>query len=156
MPKSISRYKKVLLYSLGDPCGISPEILVKSLSDQNILNSGYHLAVADRESLLKAASFLGISIAVNTIESFEVKFLKPGFLNVLNISNAERVKVAEPNIYSAKASLEYLELSSKIIEEHGLDIDALITLPLSKEAISSLGLEFKEGVVRTCQRKHVS
>ncbi len=142
MPKSISKYK-ILLYSLGDPSGIGPEILIKSLSDKDILNSAIHLAVADSRLLSKTVSTLGVDIPLNPIDSFDVQLLKAGILNVLNIPNADKVKLAKPNLESAKASLEYLDKASKLIEDFGSDISSLITLPVSKEAISSLGLNFK-------------
>ncbi len=143
MPKSISRYNKILLYTLGDPSGIGPEIIAKSFSSRDILDSATHLIVADHRPVLKAASALGLEIPFNIIDRADFTLLKSGVLNILNIPNAQRVEVAKPNFDSAKASLEYLNKASELIEEHNLDISSLITLPVSKEAISSLGVDFR-------------
>ncbi len=143
MPKSILKYKKLLLYTLGDPAGVGSEIIVKSLNQKDVLDSAIHLIIADHGSILKAVSNLESKIALNPMTSFNSSLLKPGVLNILDLSNATDVKLAQPDQVSAKASLEYLDKAIDIIKEHKSDITSLITLPVSKEAISSLGMGFK-------------
>ncbi|MDP8217015.1 MAG: 4-hydroxythreonine-4-phosphate dehydrogenase PdxA [Candidatus Kaelpia imicola] len=143
MPKSILKYKKLLLYTLGDPAGIGSEIIIKSLSQREVLNSAIHLIIADHKSILKVTSILKSKVSLNIMTGFDSVLLEAGALNILNLSNAPDVELSQPDAASARASLEYLDRAVDIIKEHGSEIASLITLPVSKEAISSLGVGFK-------------
>ncbi|MDP8253936.1 MAG: 4-hydroxythreonine-4-phosphate dehydrogenase PdxA [Candidatus Kaelpia aquatica] len=143
MPKSTLKYKKILLYTLGDPAGVGSEIIIKSLSQREVLDSAIHLIIADHRSILQAVSILKSKISLNPMTDFNSNLLEAGALNILDLSNAPDVELTRPDAASAKASLEYLDKAVDIIKKYGSDIASLITLPVSKEEISSLGVGFK-------------
>ncbi|MDD5614216.1 MAG: 4-hydroxythreonine-4-phosphate dehydrogenase PdxA [Candidatus Omnitrophica bacterium] len=137
MPKLTSKCKRILLYSLGDPAGIGPEILVKSLAGRRCLNSAFHTVVADKRVVSKALSVSGLSLKLNVLDSINADQLKNSCLNIIDVSNAGKTEFGRPSLNTGRFSFQYLKESVQIIKRRQLNIKALITLPVSKELISN-------------------
>ena len=52
--------KKVIAMTMGDPCGIGPEITVKTLADKNIHSKCRPILIGDADILEQAAEKIGI------------------------------------------------------------------------------------------------
>ncbi|MCB1176338.1 MAG: 4-hydroxythreonine-4-phosphate dehydrogenase, partial [Leptospiraceae bacterium] len=119
--------------SEGDPTGISPEILIKSIPKiKNILRKKTVVFVQSQTS-----------IKINSIPLItnhkEIQGLKKGIYTFLNenlINN--KLKPGKPSIHSGKIS--FLSLS-KTIELQKTFGGNIITLPLSKEWVIKSGIK---------------
>ncbi|MDP8233754.1 MAG: 4-hydroxythreonine-4-phosphate dehydrogenase PdxA [Candidatus Saelkia tenebricola] len=140
---SRSKSKQVILYTLGDPAGISPEIIVKVLSKRKVLRSAVHVIVADEEILKRTRSSLKSILKFNSVNKFNIEDFKENSLNIIDLKNAGNAKIGVPSKYTGKASLEYLKEAVGILEKYSKDIRALITLPVSKQHIELTGIKFK-------------
>jgi 4-hydroxythreonine-4-phosphate dehydrogenase len=130
---------KIILYTLGEPSGIGAEVIIKTLLSSPIfLKKTKHLIIGDKSIIKKVAEIYSLKFRINPIEQGN-KLING--INLIDLNNAKRVKFGRPNINSAKASLEYLNLAIKLMKEKKADI--LITGPLSKYYIEKLGIKFK-------------
>ncbi len=117
---------KKIAITLGDPSGISPEILVKSY---NNLPEGYTYIIYGSKKIIDYyISQLNKEKFYVEIENIDdVK--KPGFY-LINIFDKDFIP-GKPSEITGKASVLYLEKAVNDIKNK--KVNALITLPISKE-----------------------
>lgn len=132
--------KKVIGVSLGDPAGIGPELLLKSLPEIRKLGTAVPLVIGDRAVIEKNASFgrgkLRLNIAGKRDE------VRPGSLNVYSpgvIRNGLFPRGRDSRL-CGKASFVYVEEAVKLWKNH--QIDGLVTLPISKKAWHMAGFRY--------------
>ena len=109
----------------GDPCGIGPEVTVKALKDSKL----HRLA---EFTLIGPASVLTKSISRQNRERIAVVDPCPELTH--------NIRPGRPNAKSARASVFYLQSAISLLRSG--TIDGLVTGPVSKEAISNLGIPF--------------
>lgn len=121
---------KLIIYTFGDPAGIGPEIILKSLlSKPYLLKKAFHFVIGDYEILEQLCSQYHLDQGlVNCVTA--VEYLKMGKLNFLDLQNARGIRSGKPKASSGKASLEYLDVALRIIKR--INGATLITAPLSK------------------------
>src|SRR5687768_5916638 len=81
--------------TIGDPAGIGPEIVLKSLSDKNLTTRCRPLVIGDRRLLLETADRIGVRLD----ERVEI-------VDLQNV--AEAVKPGEESAATGRASGEYI------------------------------------------------
>lgn len=121
--------------SLGDPSGISPEILVKSLN--KLPKSNAYIIYGGKKVLDKTAKNLGLNVNFTVIKSPE-EVKKPGYY-LINIFD-EDFQPASPSVLSGKASVIFLE--SAVEDVLNKKTDAIVTLPISKRWIMEAGFKY--------------
>lgn len=135
-----NRYKAKLGISIGDTNGIGPEVIIKTLSDQRILNFCTPVIYGSADVLNKVKKALNaehfhfqqvqsasnlVQRKINLIECFE---------------NPVEVTPGQPNPASGKASLDSLMAASRDLKE-GL-LDGLVTAPIDKDNIQNETFKF--------------
>jgi len=125
---------KKLAISLGDPSGISPEILVKS---KNFLKENISIIYGSKKIIEKTAKDLNIDFPIKEIKSPDEADEKGIYL--VNLYDKD-FKAGKPDKGTGKASVIYLEHAVKDVLDK--KADALITLPISKEYIMMSGFKY--------------
>lgn len=125
---------KKIAITLGDPTGISPEILVKSV---DVLPENTYIIYGSKQTIdfyidkLKKLKFYKL---VKSIDEAKEK----GFY-LINVFD-ENFTPAKPSKLSGKASVLYLEKAVEDILQN--KANALITLPISKEYAMQAGFKY--------------
>jgi len=125
--------KKVAI-TLGDPSGISPEVLVKSLDK---LPKATYIIYGSKPVLDFYLKKLNSSRRINLIQS-PSQAKKEGFY-FINVAD-KFFQPAKPSKETGKASATYLYKAVEDIKKG--EVQALITLPISKEYIMQSGFSF--------------
>ena len=115
----------VIGITMGDPCGIGPEIIAKALSNPSVNKIGELQVIGDFQifkkylkSPLKNCSFIDL-------KNFDLS----------------RISSSKPSKKAGKASLAYLDTALSLLKVKKLS--ALVTGPICKEAIQMLNPKFK-------------
>ena len=120
--------------TLGDPAGISPEILIKSVDK---LPEAAYIVYGSRGILEKTAKALRKEFPFREI-LFPTEAYEKG-LYLINMQDKE-YEAGKPSVETGKASIAYLGAATNdILKEQ---IDALVTLPISKEYTMKAGFKF--------------
>ncbi len=134
------RYKAKLGISIGDTNGIGPEVIVKTLSDQRILNFCLPVIYGSATVMNRVKKALNaehfhfqqvpsaqhlVQKKINLIECFE---------------NEVEIEPGKPNQQSGKASLDSLLAASRDLKA-GL-LDGLVTAPIDKDNIQNEAFQF--------------
>ncbi|MBK9332470.1 MAG: 4-hydroxythreonine-4-phosphate dehydrogenase PdxA [Ignavibacteria bacterium] len=124
----MKRIKPKIILTTGDPNGIGPEIILKIFSDKNFL-SGYDLYISGHRKIFNFYS---------------------GLYGIENIPSERLLKISYPisfkitpgkiNSKAGKVSGDSVLESAKLCIER--KFDAMVTLPLSKEALNLGGYNF--------------
>ena len=134
----------LIAITMGDPAGIGPEVLLKYAVSYSRSSPRTHriLAVADAGTLRRTAEALGTLLPLHRMEEFHEEGLRPDALNVLDLNNVEAGSVAVGRVGAAsgRASVECVVRAAELALKG--DVDAIVTAPISKEAIHLAGYPY--------------
>lgn len=113
---------------MGDPSGVGPEILVKALNDARVKKAASVMAVGDLGVLRAAAK--------------KLRLKAPSEGQVISVTSLDlkKLKIGTPSKLSGEASVAFIE-EALYMTAIG-DADALVTCPISKEAVKKAGFKF--------------
>lgn len=128
--------KPTIAISMGDPNGIGPEVTLKSLTHSD-LGSSIPIWIGNKRVFEYYSNKFGIDIPVKTFENDEE--LKPGSVYLLDLFGESDFEL-NPGEISEKAGSLAMQCVQKGIELCMKNkANALVTAPISKEAIHKAG-----------------
>ncbi|SFJ31340.1 4-hydroxythreonine-4-phosphate dehydrogenase [Terrisporobacter glycolicus] len=122
---------------LGDPAGIGPEIVVKSIAKEETNTYANIVVFGNKEILEKAIAVCKVDMKINIIENPQDGDYNNKTLNLVNVDNIDMNKF-EPGKVSGmcgKAAFEYLAKSIDYAMEG--KVKAIATTPLNKESFKA-------------------
>ncbi|MCH7737129.1 MAG: 4-hydroxythreonine-4-phosphate dehydrogenase PdxA [Chloroflexi bacterium] len=131
--------KPAIAITMGDPCGIGPEVVVKAMADPRVYASCRPMVVGNVHAMEQAVSLTGVPMKINEADDPAGSGLEPGVIDVVDIHNLnpEDITVGEINPICGKAAMEWVTKAGELALA-GV-VDALATAPLNKEAASLAG-----------------
>jgi 4-hydroxythreonine-4-phosphate dehydrogenase len=140
--------------TMGDSSGVGPEIVLKAYSDGVV---GQHcIVIGDSDILHLCNETLGYGIPMVSHERIP-ETCERGALNVVDLHQVHRgeFRPGEISKLSGAAALAYLEYAIRAACERS--IDAIVTLPMNKEATRMSRPDFTghtEVIARMCGSEH--
>ena len=138
MPRS----KPVIAITVGDPCGIGPEITVKALNNIEIYDKCHPIAISDADVMKQAIEIAKVDLKINSVDSLEDCEYEYGIIDVLNIKNVdvEKIEFGRVTKMGGEASFQYIIKGIHLALEG--KVDAVTTGPIHKKAINLAGHEY--------------
>lgn len=127
---------------MGDAAGIGPEVVAKALSDPTLRGVCRPVVVGSRGVLEWVVHQLGLDLRVEGVESLADIPAEPGSLLVWDCISLkpEEVSLGQVSARTGKAGVEAL-LQAVDMAQRGA-IEAIVTAPVSKEALHLVGYHF--------------
>jgi 4-hydroxythreonine-4-phosphate dehydrogenase len=123
---------------MGDPAGIGPEIVIKSLMNKSVYDRCNPIVVGDAGVMSKIVALLKLSCMVNAVSRVSDARFEFGIIDVLDLANFHGDIVYGK--VSAEAGAAAFESVVKVIElAMNNQVDATVTAPINKEAIHLSG-----------------
>ena len=115
--------------TMGDPTGIGPEIVIKAISDPDVLHICKPVILGDERILMDA------------IKTLEAGSLNPE-VKIKNLSNFDpsKIEYGKPDRACGEAMVAYIKGAVSMICDN--EVEAVVTAPINKEAINRSGLDF--------------
>lgn len=128
------------MITMGDPSGVGPEIILKSLASRQIRRLVYFIVIGDMPLLYRVRDSLGLRVPLHCINN--TGELRKNTVNVYDLKNVPQkdFKYGEIRKAFGRASMQYLEKALEIIK-HSKNT-ALVTAPISKTAINMAGYRY--------------
>ena len=127
--------------TMGDPCGIGPEVVAKALAQPWVYAACRPLVVGNALAMERAIALTGARLRVNPLEDPEVAGRDPTVLDLLDPGNLEPADITPGQISPpcGRASMEWVAKAGQL----ALDgkVAALATAPLNKEAAALSGYQ---------------
>jgi 4-hydroxythreonine-4-phosphate dehydrogenase len=127
----------VLAVTLGDPVGIGPEIVARTLADSPAAKAR-GVAIGDPKTLQRAIDVCGLDARVNIISDPSEIRGERGVVDIIDIGiDTSSLPWGEVNEEAGRAAITAIELSAQL----ALDgkVAAVVTAPINKEAIWAAG-----------------
>jgi len=129
--------------TLGDPCGIGPEVIVKALAQQRPYALCRPFVIGSASILERAMQFCRFSLPLRLIASPREVEGRLGTVEVLDLKNADP-EACRPGFPSADGGRAAVESILKAIEyAMAGELHAMVTAPISKEAIQQAGFSYE-------------
>ena len=81
--------KPIIAIPIGDPAGIGPEIVAKSLEAESTYNVADCIVVGDKTIMENAIAITKTNLKIKTIEGVEDADFTRGVLNLIDLHNIE-------------------------------------------------------------------
>ncbi len=132
--------KPVIGITMGDPAGVGPEIIVRSLSNRRVRASCRPVVFGQDKLLAGAATRLGSKVRFRSCAAAGLALSHPGIPLVEAGEPAGRIVAGRPSASGGRASVAAIEEATRLALDGA--VDAVVTAPISKEAIRMAGCPF--------------
>jgi 4-hydroxythreonine-4-phosphate dehydrogenase len=136
-----NEFKAVTAMTMGDPAGIGPEIVIKSLLNEELYEVCKPFVIGSVKILEKTIDGLKAHLKINKINHpSEAKFTY-GVIDVLETGDYDCNSIAVGKVQKLAGQMSYDYITKSI--ELGLkgEVDAVSTAPIHKEAIKLIGVK---------------
>ena len=133
--------RPAIAITMGDPCGIGPEVVVKALADPRVYASCRPVVVGNIYAMEEAVKLTGLSLKIQESIDPSLGGQNLSSIDVVDIHNLNPEDIAVGQITPAcgKAAMEWVTKAGELAIA-GV-VDGLATAPLNKEAASLAGYE---------------
>jgi 4-phospho-D-threonate 3-dehydrogenase / 4-phospho-D-erythronate 3-dehydrogenase len=136
--------KPLIAITMGDPTGVGPEIIARSLADPEIRDICRPLVLGDAAVMERAISLTGVRLQLRTVNDV-TQMDATGIEDVINLLPLSSLPPAEmeygkPGIAAGEAVYRYIAEAARLCLE-GI-ADAMTTGPISKEALNRAGYHY--------------
>jgi 4-hydroxythreonine-4-phosphate dehydrogenase len=127
--------KPIIAITLGDPAGIGPEIVVKSLSDAKVYEVCCPLVIGDKNVITNALSICQKNATIHLVEKPQTGQYQPGTIDLIDLHNIEMAKLQIGTIQAmcGQAAYDYIEKAVHLAM--GDEVQAVATTPINKESL---------------------
>lgn len=131
--------RRRIAITMGDPAGIGPEVVVKSLTQKSVYEKSIPVVIGDYEALQDAIRFSNLNLCLNEIQAPEEAVGKLGVVDYINLNYLKLGSwhYKENSVVCGEASFQYVVYAIRLAMEE--KVAAVITAPISKESINMAG-----------------
>jgi 4-phospho-D-threonate 3-dehydrogenase / 4-phospho-D-erythronate 3-dehydrogenase len=155
MPDKMTDPRPILAITLGDPAGVGPEIILKTLQHAQVYQRARPLVIGDTRIMQRAAGWLGIQLAhIEHVTDPAAGRYSFGQLTLLDLANAFPGDCPPGKISQAagRAAVEYVFKACDLAMAH--QVDAVVTAPLNKAAMNQAGFHYAGHTELLTERTH--
>lgn len=131
----------IIVITMGDPAGIGPEIIMKSMAHAELYDRCRPAVVGDANRLSQAGKIVGVNLRVNPIGKPSEGKYQPGTVDAVDLA------IVPPDLPFGKlspaggeAAYRFIERAAQLVQAG--EADAICTAPLNKEALFAAGHKF--------------
>ena len=134
--------KPLIAVPLGDPAGIGPEIVAKSIADKELFQVADCIVIGDKKVVEIAVRITGEDLTVHVVEAPAEGDYREGVLNLIDLDNIDMEKFEFGKISGmcGKAAFGYIKKSIELAMEG--KADAVATTPINKESLRAGEINF--------------
>ncbi len=146
MSQKIRRKRQIIGITMGDPCGIGPEVILKALESGRLGDEADFVVIGSHRVLTTVAEYLGLRVKIHSLHPDgdfpNITSVVTEGISVLDLDNFSDCDSGsgKPLPESGRASLEYIREGIRLAMVRG--IDAIVTAPVNKEGIKIPGFQF--------------
>ncbi len=131
--------KPILAITMGDPAGIGPEIVVRSLSRKETYEKCRPIVTGDAGVMKEAVRLLGLDLEVNAVDKVEDAKFQYGVIDVLDLKCVDLSSFKFGEVQSQCGNAAFLSIRKAIDLALANEVDGTVTAPLNKEALNLAG-----------------
>lgn len=132
--------REYIVITMGDPAGIGPEEVVKSLDKPEIHQKAKVLVVGDKKILESVKQIVKSNIEINVIKKPSEGKYQAGILNLIDLDNIDMstFEYGKVQAQCGQAAYDYIERANELCMKEG--VSAMVTTTLNKESLQKAGI----------------
>jgi 4-hydroxythreonine-4-phosphate dehydrogenase len=139
---TVKKDRPVIAVPMGDPAGIGPEIIVKALAEQEVIDAARCVVIGDRGVLEKAIYLCRVALSIREIADPKDGDYREGILNLINLGNVDRESFQFGRISGMCGRAAYECIEKAIVLANEGRVDAVATTPINKESLREGGVPY--------------
>jgi len=134
--------KPLIAVPIGDPAGIGPEIVVKSLANKKVYDAVNTIVVGDLKIIQAAINITGVNLKIHVVENPENGQYEPNVLNLIDLDNINMGDFEYGKVCGmcGKAAFAYIKKTIELANEKR--VQAIATSPINKESLKAGEIDF--------------
>ena len=134
--------KPLIAVPIGDPAGVGPEIVVKTLVSDEAMDVADVIVIGDHQIIEQAIKITKVKLTVNIVNSPKEGKYQKGVLNLIDLNNIDMSRFAfgKVNGMCGKAAYEYIAKSIELAMNR--EVLAVATPPINKESLRAGNINF--------------
>ena len=134
--------KPLIAVTLGDPAGIGPEIVARTIDDKEIFNIARCIVIGDRKIMEKAIQIVGADLKIHVTDNPAEGDYSEGVLNLIDLDNInmDQFEYGKVSAMCGQAAYDYIAKSIEITMSG--QADAVATTPINKESLHAAEVPF--------------
>ena len=135
----VERDRPVIAITMGDPCGIGPEVIVKALAEPAVHALCSPIVVGSLPAMEAALALTGAPLTPRPIETPADADDGPSLVNIIDPQNLDpnQITVGQISPPCGRAAMEWVTAAAHLALDGS--VKALATAPVNKEAASLAG-----------------
>jgi 4-hydroxythreonine-4-phosphate dehydrogenase len=132
--------RPLLAITMGDPAGVGPEVIVKSLTgDKALYDTARPMVIGDAGVLRQAAAVCGLDVPIRVVSDPQAAPYDGLGVDVLDLGNVDPKEWGWGRLSagSGRAAMEYIHRAIELTDS--AVTAAIVTAPINKEAASLAG-----------------
>lgn len=129
--------RPIIAIPLGDPAGVGPEVIVKSLSDPHVYEVAKPLIIGNYDVIKNALTICHQQMHIHMIEMPNSGRYEQGTIDLIHLPNIimAELQLGTVQAMCGRAAYEYIEKSVKLAMDG--EVEALATTPINKESLKA-------------------
>lgn len=129
--------KPIVATTIGDPCGIGPEVLVKALAEK--ADDAHHLLIGDAQVLADAIELTNTPLDIRVVNSVNDATFDANCLTVLDPNSLDRshITVGQVSAECGRATVQWWDIATALARAG--TVQAIVKGPINSEAIRLAG-----------------
>ena len=132
-------HKPVIGITMGDPAGIGPEIIIRSLADKTLPDTAITLVIGSREPLLDAMNVCGVKMPLKALNDIAELTDTQDSIQFIDIPLSHDFRNSSLLYDNGGITLKYIYKALELIKQNKLT--GIATAPSNKEAMHMAGLK---------------
>ena len=130
--------RPIIAITMGDPAGIGPEIIMRSLGHGEVYTRCRPLVVGNVARLRQAGAIVGSTLDLRPVSRPAEARFQPGTVDVLNLDVVPAdLSFGAVSAQAGEAAYRFIERACALVVAG--EADAICTAPISKEALHAAG-----------------
>ncbi len=131
---------KRIAITMGEPCGVGPEVIVKALHSGRAGKLFTPVVIGNADVMREAVKMTGLPVRIREVSDILDLRAKQGYIDVFDIRSRIPEKKCSPSKSAGKAIIKYIEKAVELALEG--KVSAIVTAPISKESLKLAGAEW--------------
>ena len=134
--------KPLIAVTMGDPAGVGPEIVAKSLASEAVTEVADCVIVGDKKCMENAIRIVGADLEIRVIQKPSEGQYEKGIMNLIDLDNLNKdvFEFGKVSGMCGKAAYDYIAKSIELANAG--EVDAVSTTPINKEALKAGDIHF--------------
>jgi 4-hydroxythreonine-4-phosphate dehydrogenase len=133
--------RPIIAITMGDPAGIGPEIVMRSLAHDDVYARCRPLVVGDAERLRQAGAIVQSTLALRAVPDVRAALFASGTIDVIDLGLVPPdLPFGEVSAVAGEAAYRFIERACRMAVDG--KVDAICTAPISKEALHAAGRRY--------------